>query len=153
VDPWDAGELRLDGRSPAEWGPQTWRTQVCLVLQGAPVLAGTPVDWLRAVEALAVQANREVDEPLDLARKWGLPVASFDRPWSALSVGERQRCQLAIALSRRPQVLLLDEPTSALDPDATAAFEESMQGRSALWVTHSREQAGRVADAVLELHP
>jgi len=151
LDPWDEGDLQLDGRTPDEWGAQAWRSEVCLVLQGAPELAGSPADWLRAVEGLAVQSGREVDDALDLARAWGLPAEAFDRPWFELSVGERQRCQLAIALSRRPRLLLLDEPTSALDPDAAAAFEESTVGCSALWVTHSVEQAARVADAVLEL--
>jgi len=146
-----AGELSLEGRAPAEWGAQAWRTEVCLVMQGAPELEGSPADWLRAVESLAAQAGRETSDPLALLSEWGLEADKFERPWSELSVGERQRCQLAVAVSRKPRLLLLDEPTSALDPDAARAFEASMVGKSTIWITHSPEQAARIADAVLEL--
>jgi ABC-type iron transport system FetAB ATPase subunit len=145
------GELSLEGRSPAEWGPQRWRAEVCLVMQGAPQLAGSPADWLRSIEALTAQAGRETSDPSEFLEAWGLERRAFEQPWSELSVGERQRCQLAIALSRRPRLLLLDEPTSALDPDAARAVEASLRGVSSIWVTHSIEQAARIADSVLEL--
>lgn len=151
LDPGDTGELALEGRSPAEWGYQAWRAEVCLVMQGAPLQDGSPADWLRSVQALSAQRNRETTDPLELLRRWGLEPSAFARPWSELSVGERQRCQLAVALSREPRVLLLDEPTSALDPDAVRAFEESVRDRTTIWVTHSTEQAARVAASVLEL--
>jgi UDP-glucose/iron transport system ATP-binding protein len=146
-----AGEMFLEDRAPSDWGSQAWRAEVCLVMQGAPELEGCPADWLRAVETLAAQAGRETTDPLALLSSWGLEPQQFEHPWSELSVGERQRCQLAVAVSRKPRLLLLDEPTSALDPDATRAFEASMAGTSTIWITHSPEQAARVADSVLEL--
>ena len=48
-------------------------------------------------------------------------------------------------------MLLLDEPTSALDPDAVAAVEADLAGRTALIVTHDRAQAERLGARVLEI--
>ncbi len=50
----------------------------------------------------------------------------LDRPVSTLSGGQRAQVALAMALSKRPDVLLLDEPVAALDPLARAEFLGSL---------------------------
>ena len=141
----DAGSVTLDGRDWAAWGLARWRTQVAWVPQDAPALAGCPADSLARIRELAAVRPVEVDpDAVGLGDAWS-------RPWAELSGGERQRAHLLLALATGPRVLLLDEPTSALDPDATAAVEALVAGRTAVWVTHDTAQADRVADHLLEL--
>ncbi len=54
------------------------------------------------------QTLDELTELLDLA-----PL--LERPVRNLSLGERMKCEIAVALLHRPQVLFLDEPTIGLD--------------------------------------
>jgi ABC-2 type transport system ATP-binding protein len=79
-----------------------------------------------------------------------------DRPAASLSVGDRQRLDLAISLLGDPQVLLLDEPTAALDPrqrrrlwETAAAVRAS--GGAVILVTQNVEDLERVADRVIVL--
>jgi ribosome-dependent ATPase len=61
-----------------------------------------------------------VDEML---RRFGLADVAGALP-DALSLGVRQRLQLAVAVIHRPEMLILDEPTSGVDPIARDGFWE-----------------------------
>jgi len=151
LDPLESGVLTLGGRPPQEWGSPQWRVRVSYVAQTPAVLPGTPSDAMDQLRALGVQRHRPADDPIALACQWGLPETAWAQPWSELSGGERQRVALAIALSRRPDVLLLDEPTSALDVEARDAVEATLRGRTLLCAAHDVDQAQRLGAQVLEL--
>merc|ERR1712150_198682 len=78
-----------------------------------------------------------------------------DQKWHKLSGCEYQRTCLAMAITLSPDVLLLDEPTSALDQTTTMLVENTIKESriTCVWVTHSSEQALRVADQLLWLSP
>ena len=59
-------------------------------------------------------------------REFGLERAS-ERPASQLSLGQRKRAAVALALIRRPELLLMDEPTAELDGRAVRQLGETLR--------------------------
>jgi ABC-2 type transport system ATP-binding protein len=75
---------------------------------------------------------------------------------SQLSVGNRQRVNIAIGLLSSPQVLLLDEPSAALDSRQRERLWEficalATAGTGIVYATHNVLEAERYADRVLVL--
>jgi NitT/TauT family transport system ATP-binding protein len=74
-----------------------------------------------------------------------------------LSVGMRQRVNLARAFAVEPDLLLMDEPFSALDPAIRADLQELVAGLqqelglTVLLVTHSIEEAAFLGARILLL--
>jgi len=74
-----------------------------------------------------------------------------------LSLGQQRRLALARALSADPEFLVMDEPFASLDPKRAAAMIDLTRdlirprGIPALLVTHSEEEAERLATRVLRL--
>jgi putative ABC transport system ATP-binding protein len=155
VEPAD-GTVLLGETDVRTLDPPALRRRVGMVFQQPALFAGT----LRENLAYGPRLHRL---PFDGARAEALlgavrlDPAWLDQPVGDLSGGEQQRVALARCLALKPEVLLLDEPTSALDPATAQAIEELILGLqrerqlTVLWVTHSVEQAQRVADRVLAL--
>ncbi len=78
------------------------------------------------------------------------------RPAGGLSHGERRQLELALALARKPRVLLLDEPTAGMSPAETdritaliASLDRSL---TVLIVEHDMDVVFRLADRITVLH-
>jgi len=118
--------------------------------------------------AKPVLCAQRVDDPSDgmgsLAMSWGrdsvllrarlqLQTADLDR-WPTLSPGERKRWQIAAALSRRPDVLLLDEPSNHLDSEARSLLIDVLSGfdGAGIIVSHDRQILHSLTTRTLRIH-
>lgn len=99
-------------------------------------------------DASPAQRQSKVTEMLDLVHLSGLS----DRYPHQLSGGQQQRVAIARSLAYKPDLLLLDEPFSNIDTqvrhDLIAEIRKifKKQGVTAIFVTHSREEAFAFAD-------
>lgn len=99
------------------------------------------IDCFRRLH-LPPSANEE-QENADCLKTLGLSGLEHSRIGS-LSGGEKRRVGIALALLRRPQLLMLDEPGAGLDPAAEGVLMQHLrgianQGRTVLCVTHILE--------------
>ena len=134
------------------------RRKVGIVFQVPVVFEGSVRDNLRVPYLLTKpEINPEDSELRGYLKRSGLELDILERRASRLSVGEKQRLNLARALICSPEVLLLDEPTSALDPQNARRLIESAKelnrelGLTLIMVTHQREYAELLGGDVITL--
>ncbi len=99
---------------------------------------------------------KRVEHYLKQANLWDELKDRLKDPASCLSIGQQQRLCLARGLAVDPEIILADEPTSALDPISSTAIEEKFLELKDYYtivvVTHSLQQARRIADHVIFMY-
>jgi molybdate transport system ATP-binding protein len=101
----------------------------------------------------AAAQDMSLDAAIDLLGLRGL----LSRHPASLSGGERQRVAIARAVASAPRMLLLDEPLAAVDPsrrNEILPWLERLRDElrlPMLYVTHSFDEAARLADTVVVL--
>lgn len=90
----------------------------------------------------------------ELRGKLRLEDDMIDR-WQRLSHGERKRAQIAVALWRQPDVMLVDEPTNHIDFDARRLLTQALAEFRGigLLVSHDRELLDCLCTQCLFLDP
>jgi D-xylose transport system ATP-binding protein len=79
-----------------------------------------------------------------------------DRPVRELGIGQQQMIEIAKALSKKAEILVLDEPTAALSESDTARLLDFLrqlksQGVSCIYISHRIEEVRQIADRVTVL--
>ena len=101
----------------------------------------------------------EIDERVREAAGFvGLSEELFERSPLELSGGQKRRIAIAGVIAMRPKVLILDEPTAGLDPGGSEGIIKNIldyrerTGSTVLLVTHSMDDAARIADRLVVFH-
>ena len=150
------GLLRPDAGSAAILGTDSWQ----LAARDKALIGYVPQEtmlypWLTVRQTVAYVSSFYTlwDRPWgeELIRRWDLPLGHRVGP---LSVGQKQKLALVLALGHRPEVLILDEPVASLDPVARRWFLETVLETVAdgvgtvLFSTHITSDLERIASHV-----
>jgi NitT/TauT family transport system ATP-binding protein len=154
-----AGMLTVSGRDPFrdfDW----FRGKVAIVFQNDRLLP-----WRTAIQNVELgleMLHLPRGERHAIAQKWlttlGLAGHENDYP-HALSGGMRQRVSIARAFATNAGILLCDEPFSALDEMTANRLREEFarlvreNGKTAVFITHSINEALQIGDRIVVLRP
>lgn len=154
------GKITLDNWDFQRVDLSTYRRQIGFVLQENLLFSGTILenialgdpepDRQRAEEAATLASAHDFIRSMPLA--YDTVVGEFGL---TLSGGQRQRVNIARALYRNPQILVMDEATSALDSLSEREIQKNLDAilaeRTSFIIAHKISTV-READLILVLH-
>lgn len=152
------GEIDFEGRPIGALPVREVRRRVGFVFQLPVVFPGTVREnLLTAAELAGIDPGAREAEARRSMDRAELEAGLLERDADELSVGQKQRVNLARALVSRPEVLVLDEPTSALDPATSARLMRTIGhlcsdgGRTVILATHRLDEATAFGDRGIRL--
>jgi energy-coupling factor transport system ATP-binding protein len=150
----DLGSVRLDGRDPRAMRAPELARQAAYVFQEPELGFVTE----RVADEIVLGLPRaEHPAALELLERFGLPPATFaERNPYRLSGGEARRLSVAVALVRRPHLLVLDEPTFGQDRLGYEALVDILlervdSGAAVIAATHDERLVADFAGRRLEM--
>jgi NitT/TauT family transport system ATP-binding protein len=153
-----SGRISVEGFDPfREFG--ALKGKIGIVFQGDRLMPWrTATDNVQlGLEILGVERQRSEAIASDWLAKLGLSGHERDYP-HALSGGMRQRVAIARAFAVDPVLMLCDEPFSALDEMTAQRLRAEFlrlvreSDKTALFITHSIDEAMEVGDRLMVLH-
>jgi branched-chain amino acid transport system ATP-binding protein len=164
----DAGRITLDGEDITRYAhPRIARLGICRSFQipqlcleltahenllvAVAAAEGSPSLWRAADHT---RARERADE---LLARFGLE-ADAERPVLELAGGVRKLLDIAMALARRPRLLLLDEPTSGVSADekfpAMRRVMDALHGEAAtvVFVEHDMDIVAEFSERVIAFY-
>jgi ABC-2 type transport system ATP-binding protein len=146
------GSVTVFGESPSANTPSAL-ARIGFVAQDHPLYARfTVADLLRFGRAMNVRWD-----PVLARRRLAELDIPLNRRAGALSGGQQAQVALALALAKRPELLVLDEPLASLDPVARREFLRALMGAVAedgvtvLFSSHIVTELERVCDRLVLL--
>ena len=141
-----SGEIRVFGENPWNLSAAS-KARIGYVPQEPALLP-----WMTVRQHLAYTAaffpTWDAGLAAELVERWRLPAGERIGP---LSLGQKQKVSIVLALAHRPKLLVLDEPVASLDPVARRQFLESLmevaesEENTVLFSTHITSDLERIA--------
>ena len=159
----DAGSVRINGVDVAGWpSHKIARMGAGIVFQHSrPLHRQTVLENIKLAllpdKLTRLLADPQTDERARaIAARVGLS-GVLDRRPATLPFADLRKIEIAKAIARDPQVLLIDEPFAGLTSTETAAFcdlicELRDDGRAVLLVDHNVKSVARLVDRVLAMY-
>jgi branched-chain amino acid transport system ATP-binding protein len=163
----DAGSITLEGTDIGRRSPRNVARlgisrsfqipQLFIELTAAENLTVAVAGARAQALSLLSPAQAHGDKVLELLDRFGL-AGLADRPISELAGGVRKLIDIAMALVRRPRLLLLDEPTSGVSAEEKFATMDRVihavapDAATIVFVEHDMEIVSRYADRVVAFY-
>ena len=156
-----SGAVKVDGRDVKSYPIDELRGKIGIVMQQAVLFAGTIKDNLLWGKADAT--DEEIYEALDIAqarefvdKKENGINSIVEQGGRNLSGGQKQRLNIARAVIRKPEILILDDSSSALDFATDAKLRQALKkisdnGQTTVIIVAQRATAIMHADSIIVL--
>jgi len=142
------GFYRLDNGAIEVFGKDPVKNRV-EVLNGISFIPQLPPPIKLSIEELLTYVSKSSNTPKESifkeAKRMELDLeANLSKPFFKLSGGMKQKLLIAIALSKKSDLLIFDEPTANLDPKGREQFYELLneidKSCSTIYITHRLDE-------------